>query len=109
MTAARVLEALRPYLLPLLVLVLTWAVIASVTPSFRGAASAYSVLEGFALAGLVALGLAATIIAGELDLSVGSMAALAAIVMVLCEGAGLVGAIAIATAAGIAFAPCRAG
>lgn len=100
---ARILGALRPYLLPFLVLLVTWAVIALLTPSFRGAASAYSVLEGFALAGLVALGLAATIIAGELDLSVGSMAALAAVLMVLCERAGLVGAIAIATLAGMVF------
>lgn len=99
----RVPEALRSYLVPLAVLLLTWAVIAHLTPSFRGASSVYAVLEGFALVGLVALGLSVTIIAGELDLSVGSMAGLAAIVMVLAEDAGLVGAIAIATATGVLF------
>ena len=66
-----------PTLLPLFVLVVTWIVIAAMTPTFRGQASVFSVLEGFPLIGLVALGLAVTIIAGELDLSVGSMAALA--------------------------------
>lgn len=100
---ARLFALARPYLLPFVVLLLTWAVIASITPSFRGTASAYSVLEGFALIGLVALGLAVTIIAGELDLSVGSMAALSAVIMVLASDAGLIGAIAIATAAGVAL------
>jgi ribose/xylose/arabinose/galactoside ABC-type transport system permease subunit len=100
---ARVPEALRSYLMPAAVLIVTWLVIAAITPSFRGEASIYSVLEGFALVGLVALGLSVTIIAGELDLSVGSMAGLAAIIMVLCEGLGLIGAIAVATAAGVLF------
>ena len=48
-----------------------------------GEASVFAVLEGFSLVGLAALGLAVTIIAGELDLSVGSMAALAAVIAVL--------------------------
>ena len=73
---------LRPYLLPLLVLAVTWLVIAAITPTFRGQASVFSVLQGFPLVGLVALGLAVTIVAGELDLSVGSMAALAAVIAV---------------------------
>ncbi|MEQ9691596.1 ABC transporter permease [Bauldia litoralis] len=98
-----ILTTLRPYFLPALVLAVTWLVIASITPTFRGAASIFSVLEGFSLVGLVALGLAATIIAGEFDLSVGSMAAVAAVIAVLCEGAGLVGAVLIATLAGAAL------
>ena len=72
-----ILDRARSYVLPLFVLVITWIVIAAMTPTFRGEASVFSVLEGFPLVGLVALGLAVTIIAGELDLSVGSMAALA--------------------------------
>jgi ribose/xylose/arabinose/galactoside ABC-type transport system permease subunit len=92
-----ILERLRPYLLPLLVLAVTWVVIASITPTFRGQASVYSVLEGFPLMGLVALGLAVTIVAGELDLSVGSMAALSAVIAVLAAPVGLIGCVTIAT------------
>jgi ribose/xylose/arabinose/galactoside ABC-type transport system permease subunit len=91
---------IKPYALPLAVLIITWIVIASITPSFRGAGSVYAVLEGFPMVGLVALGLGVTIIAGELDLSVGSMAALAATIAVLTESAGLVGCILIATFVG---------
>jgi ribose/xylose/arabinose/galactoside ABC-type transport system permease subunit len=87
-----------PYILPLLVLVVTWVVIAWLTPTFRGQASVYSVLNGFPLIGLAALGLAVTIIAGEFDLSVGSMAALSAVSAVLAAPAGLIGCIVIAVA-----------
>ena len=95
-----VLDRARSYLLPVVVLVVTWIIIASTTPTFRGEASVFSVLEGFPLLGLVALGLAVTIIAGELDLSVGSVAALAGVVAVKTASTGLVGAIAIAVAVG---------
>ena len=87
------LHRLRPYLLPLLVLVVTWIVIAALTPTFRGQASVYSVLNGFPMIGLAALGLAVTIIAGEFDLSVGSMAALSAAIAVLSSELGLFGAV----------------
>ncbi|MSO69638.1 MAG: ABC transporter permease [Alphaproteobacteria bacterium] len=93
----------RPYALPLAALIVTWIVISVLTPTFRGEASVYSVLEGFSLVGLVALGLAVTLIAGEFDLSVGSMAALAAIITVLTSSTGLIGCIAIATACGVVF------
>lgn len=94
---------LRPYLLPVLVLAVTWVVIAAITPTFRGQASVFSVLQGFPLVGLAALGLAVTIVAGELDLSVGSMAALSAVIAVQTSSLGLVPCLAIATAAGIAI------
>jgi ribose/xylose/arabinose/galactoside ABC-type transport system permease subunit len=95
-----VLDRARSYVLPVVVLVVTWIIIASTTPTFRGEASIFSVLEGFPLLGLVALGLAVTIIAGELDLSVGSVAALAGVVAVKAASTGLFGAIAIAVAVG---------
>jgi ribose/xylose/arabinose/galactoside ABC-type transport system permease subunit len=95
------MRSLRTYLFPALVLGLAWIVIAAITPGFRGEGSIYAVLEGFPLIGLAALGLAVTIIAGELDLSVGSMAALAAVIAVLASPLGLVGSIAVATLAGI--------
>lgn len=93
-----VLHRLRPYFLPLMVLVITWIVIAAITPTFRGQASVYSVLNGFPMIGLAALGLAVTIIAGEFDLSVGSMAALSAAVAVLSSQLGLFGAVGFAVA-----------
>jgi ribose/xylose/arabinose/galactoside ABC-type transport system permease subunit len=88
---------LGSYLLPLGLLVATWIIITVTTPTFRGEASFFSVLEGFPLVGLVALGLAGTIIAGELDLSVGSMAAFAGVIAVeTASSTGLIGALAIA-------------
>ena len=96
-------DRVRPYALPIVALAITWVVISLITPTFRGEASVYSVLEGFSLVGLVALGLAFTLIAGEFDLSVGSMTALAAIITVLTSWAGLAGCILIATACGVVF------
>ena len=97
------MTTLRSYIFPAVVLILTFMVIASITPSFRGMGSIYAVLEGFPLTGLVALGLAVTIVAGELDLSVGSMAAFAAVIAVLASPLGLVGCILTATLAGAAL------
>lgn len=94
------LERMRSYLLPIALLAITWLLISLLTPSFRGEASVFSVLQGFPLVGLVALGLAVTLIAGEFDLSVGSMAALAAVIAVTASPAGLIGCILVATAAG---------
>lgn len=98
-----ILQRSKTYVMPIVLLIVTWVLIASTTPSFKGQSSVFSVLEGFPLLGLVALGLAVTIIAGELDLSVGSMAAVAGVVAVKCGGTGLFGALAIATAVGVAL------
>jgi ribose/xylose/arabinose/galactoside ABC-type transport system permease subunit len=95
----RLIGRIGPYILPLVVLIITWAVIAWLTPTFRGQASVYSVLNGFPMIGLAALGLAVTIIAGEFDLSVGSMAALSAAIAVLSSQLGLIGAIGFAVLA----------
>ncbi|MGI5518034.1 ABC transporter permease [Streptomyces sp. CA-106131] len=93
----------REYGLPLVVLLVTWVSMAVTTPTFRGESSVYSVLEGFPLLGLVGLGLAVTIIAGELDFSVGSMAALAGVVAVKAASGGLVTALVVAVALGAAI------
>jgi ribose/xylose/arabinose/galactoside ABC-type transport system permease subunit len=100
---------LRAYALPLVVLVAVWIYISSTTDTFRGDAAFFSVLEGFPLMGLVALGLAVTIIAGELDLSVGSMAAVAGAIAVRTADVGLVGAIAIAVAVGVILGAIQGG
>jgi ribose transport system permease protein len=90
----------RPYATPLFLLVVTWVIMAWTTPGFRGEGSVYSVLEGLPLLGLVALGIGVTMIAGELDLSVGSMAAMAGVIAVESAGWGLVPCVLYATAIG---------
>ncbi|MGV0853511.1 ABC transporter permease [Mycolicibacterium phlei] len=62
-------------------------------PLFRGSVAVYSTLEGMVLLGIVAAGVSATMIAGELDLSVGSMASLAGVVVIRLGDLGLVPAI----------------
>lgn len=96
-------EKFTAYGVPFIMLICTWVVITSMSPNFGGSPSAYSVLEGSALLGLVALGLSVTIIVGELDLSVGSMAAVAGVIAVLCAPMGLVPAIVVPVICGIAF------
>jgi ribose transport system permease protein len=70
---------------------------------YRGVHNLYPLLNGFALTGLVALGLGVTMIAGELDLSVGSMAAVAGIITIYLSGWGVLPCLAVAVAAGAAF------
>lgn len=81
-------------------LVLLSVVLAVVVPGFSGVPAVYGVLEGLPLVGIAATGVAVTMIAGELDLSVGSMAALCGIVAVQVSGAGLVPALLVGTTAG---------
>lgn len=100
---------LRAYALPLAVLIAVWIYISATTDTFRGEAAFFSVLEGFPLMGLVALGLAVTIIAGELDLSVGSMAAVAGAIAVRAADAGLIGAVLIAVAVGTTLGALQGG
>jgi ribose/xylose/arabinose/galactoside ABC-type transport system permease subunit len=74
-------------------------------PVFLSVGNAYALLQSVALLGLVALGLAMTMIAGEFDLAVGSMLAVAGLVTITLSGHGMVlglaASIAIAVAAGI--------
>ena len=100
---------LRAYALPIVILIGVWIFISATTDTFRGEAAIFSVLEGFPLMGLVALGLAVTIIAGELDLSVGSMAAVAGAVAVRAADAGLIGAVLIAVAVGAVIGALQGG
>lgn len=100
---------LRVYALPLAVMVAVWIYISATTDTFRGESAIFSVLEGFPLMGLVALGLAVTIIAGELDLSVGSMAAVAGAIAVRMGDAGLIGAVLIAVAVGAVIGAIQGG
>lgn len=95
-------RASRDYGLPALLFVAVWiGMLAS--RSGVGETSIFPVLDNFSLLGLLALGVGVTVIAGELDLSIASMAALMGIIAVKLQSVGLFGALAIATAAGVAL------
>jgi ribose transport system permease protein len=82
------------YALQLVVLAIVIASIYAVYPSFRVEAS----IERLIPLGVIAAGLAVTMIAGEFDLSIASMAALAGALTVVLSGLGLVPALLIAIA-----------
>ena len=84
----------------LAVLVALYAAFAVLTPSFRGLSAPFGILVGFGFVGLVAVGVAVTMLAGELDLSAGSMVAVGAVVGAQVSGAGLLPAVAAATVLG---------
>jgi ribose/xylose/arabinose/galactoside ABC-type transport system permease subunit len=86
-----------------ILLVGLWAYFISSSPTFRGESAVYPVLQYFELAGLAALGIGMTMIVGELDLSIGSMAALAGVLAVKVSGTGLVPSILIAVCFGALF------
>ena len=83
--------------------VLVYTFFALTDEQYRGVSQLYPLLDGFALVGLVALGLGATMIAGELDLSVGSMAAVAGIIAIYASDWGVVPCVLVAVAAAAAF------
>lgn len=73
-----------------------WVVFTMLDPGFLSTDSVYSVLQGFAFLGLVAVGVGVAMVAGELDLSVASVAAVAGIVAVELIDIGLVPAVVLA-------------
>ena len=89
--------------LPLSLLAGLWVVFTLGVPGFGGADTVFGVLQGFAFLGLVALALGVTMIAGELDLSVGSVAALAGIGAVTLLPLGLLPAVGLTVAGAAAF------
>jgi ribose/xylose/arabinose/galactoside ABC-type transport system permease subunit len=80
-----------------------WIVFTILDPGFANSDSVFSVLQGFALLGLVAVGLGVAMIAGELDLSAASAATVAGILAVKLSGLGLVPAIALTTLIGAVY------
>ncbi len=84
--------------------VLVFVVFAVADRRFATPNNVFTIFEGFAWLGLAALAIGLTIIAGELDLSVGSVAAVAGIVAVsIVEDIGLVPAVVVATGLGLGF------
>lgn len=87
----------------LVLLALVWIAFTALSTSFASSAIVFSVLQASAPVGLIALGLGVAMIAGELDLSVASIAAVAGVLAVKMSGLGLIPGIAIATLCGCAF------
>jgi ribose transport system permease protein len=85
------------------ILVLVWLLFTIGSPGFASLGNTFSILEGFALLGLVAGGIACTMIVGELDLSVGSVAAVAGMVTIITAPLGLPFNLLIATGAAAVF------
>jgi len=77
-------------------LAIVWIVFSLLDASFASADIVFSVLQSFAFLGLIATGVGVAMIAGELDLSVASMAAVAGILAVKMAGLGLIPAIILA-------------
>lgn len=96
-----VVNRLRPYALQLSALAVLWVGFALSTPMFVGTGAVYAVLQNFALLGLVSVGMCVTVIAGELDLSVASVAVMAGVVSIKMGGAGLVPAIVAGAVVGV--------
>lgn len=85
------------------VLIVLAVVMVVVTPTFFGTSAVYATLEGLTPVGVAAAGLAVAMVAGELDLSVGSMAVFGGVLAIRLGDLGLVPAILIAAAAGAAI------
>jgi ribose transport system permease protein len=84
-------------------LLVVFAIFAIIDPRFATSGDIYAAMEGFAFAGAVALGIGVTIIAGEFDLSVGSVAGLCGVIAVSLSNLGLFASVAIAVAIALAF------
>lgn len=85
------------------ILVAVWLVFTITSPGFASLGNTFAIVEGFALLGLVAAGVACTMIVGELDLSVGSVAAVAGMVTILAAPLGMPLNVLIATGAAAVF------
>ena len=87
------------------VMVAVYAVFAAMLPSYHTVRGAAALLDGGVLIGLTALGIGITMIAGEFDLSVGSLAAVIGVLTVnlIIAGMSIVPAIGIGVAVACAF------
>lgn len=93
----------RDLLLRAVLLVVFFAILSIAAPGFLSVYTISPIVDGMAVLGLLALGLAVTMLAGELDLSIASVAAAAAVVAVDLRGLGPVVAILVAVVAATLF------
>ena len=105
----KLVNEVRPYLLQIGLLTVLWTAFSMTTPLFTGISSVYAVVEGFAVLGLISVGLLVPVLAGELDLSVAAMAALAGGIAVRNADLGLAAALALATLVGMAVGAIQGG
>lgn len=98
----------KDILIPLGLLVVLMLALSLLSPVFLTPRNLYALLQSFALLGLVALGLSLSMIAGEFDLSVGSMVAVGGLLTLLTSGDNLVLGLAVACAFGLAVGAANA-
>jgi len=91
------------YGVPLLVFVAEWVVFSALSSNFTSVSTAYAILNGLPLVGLIAIGLSVTVIAGELDFSVASNAVVAGVIAVEVSPAGLLPALLVPMLCGMTY------
>ena len=75
-------EFIRKYGI-LMVLVIMWVIMLAVSPTFRTVSNAVNILRQVAVNGILAIGMTFVIMTGGIDLTVGSLVAVAAVTSVL--------------------------
>lgn len=75
----------------------------TVSPNFATSGNIYSLLEACAVLGIVAAGLGVTMLAGEFDLSIGSVAACAGLIAIMMSDHGIVVAVSCALIPAVAY------
>lgn len=90
----------RQYGLQVVILVVVMVVLAIISPTFRGEPAIYATLERLVLLGIAAAGIAVTMIAAELDISIGSMAVVSGVIAIQLSDLGLLPSILVATSVG---------
>jgi ribose/xylose/arabinose/galactoside ABC-type transport system permease subunit len=80
-----------------------FSIFAVTNSNFASSGSVYGILQSVAFTGMVALGLGITMVAGELDLSVGSVAAVAGVIAVKLAGIGLIPVLIVVLVGGALF------
>lgn len=89
------------FVFTIILAIIVWGFFAGTEENYASFRNLFATVEGFAVLGLVTLGLTVTIIAGEIDLSVGSMAALVGVIVVrLNDPIGAVPALIVGLAVG---------
>ena len=96
-------RVLNQYGLQLAVFITIVGILAITHPSLIGTSWLFATLENFSFVGLLAVGLGVTIIAGELDMSVASMATVAGVISIQLQDLGWVPSILIATCLGVSL------
>lgn len=79
-----------PAIKRVLLICVVFAAFSVASPNFASTGNIYSLLEASAILGIVAAGLGVTMLAGEFDLSIGSIAACAGLIAIMMSDHGIV-------------------